>query len=179
MRNKLLVLATVCALVFSSVTVSASVNSPSPDKHVKVTIGDFTYDGTNGNGNDTITVGEAGSVNVSFTEETDEDGNTVFKYVFEASPKDGYEFQYWLVNGEIVYGSTLSIVPDDDTTIQAVFKNTATGEIVSTDKNLNGGGSSNDNGSTSPKTGYPVGAMSLLFLASGAVLVYSRKKITE
>lgn len=172
MRNKLLVLATVCALAISSVTVSAaSVNSPEPDKHYTIVIGGEKIDDDT---DKSVNVGEGGSISISTGEVVkNENGDNVYKYVLEAEPKDGYEFQYWIVNGEIVNGSTLTIIPTDDTEIVAVFKNTATGELIYSD------GRKDDNGSTSPKTGYPIGSMALLFLASGAVLVYSRKKVTE
>lgn len=201
MRKKFLVASLVALMAFSSVSVMAA-NSPSGDNYYNISIGDSTT-GNTGNSSATIPGGDINSSTgavkvgeeVTFTA-TPKGNNKFSHWVIKGD--------YTIVKGDL-QTSPITIIPKGDISVTAVFVDANGNEIkadtteestddngqidvdvtdddedvitvVNKDKDDN---SNTDDSNTSPKTGVPTEALFVTLLASGAVVLTTRKKLND
>ena len=171
MKKRVCALIAVALLIFSSVTVMAA-NSPVAPDYYEITVGGQTV-GKNGATNIVTNGGK-----ISISSGVIEAGKQV---TLTAKADKNNKFSKWLINGdyEIVSGSltdsSITIIPKGNIDIDAEFV-TSEGEPVTEEPTTK----KPDNDSpVSPKTGAATGAIMITLLASGAVAIASRKKISE
>ena len=170
MKKRICALIAVALLVFSSVTVMAA-NSPVAPNYHEITVNGQTV-GKNGATSIVVNGGK-----ISISSGVIEEGKEV---TLTANPDKNNKFSKWIIDGdyEIVSGSltssTITIIPKSDIDVNAEFVDADGNELTEETTEKPGNDSP-----VSPKTGAATGALMITLLASGAVAIKSKKKISE
>ncbi len=192
MKKKFLAIFAIAILTVTSVPVMAdAIDSPTvaPEYHITIEGHTVSNSGTSGM---QVPGGSISSSSGSITP-----GQEV---TLTATADGGFDFSKWIINGDyiIVSGSlesgTITIIPLGDIDIDASFvpieetekeksksKSTSKSkEEAAEEESIEKEAAQNtDTSVTSPKTGVAVGGVVFVMLASGAVIIYSRRRLGE
>lgn len=161
MKKVITVASVVMMLIFSSVSVMAA-SSATGTSYYKLTIGTSSSATTVDVDGGTITV----SANPVVVGE---------EVTLTASAADGYVFTEWAIEGDYDVvsddGETITIIPNGDLVIDAVFESEEESEDEET--------TSDDTSDTSPTTGQSAAAVMVVLVAACVALAVARKRISE